>query len=139
MDNIRDILGMLNKLSEDVNKLSEDVNRLENKVDSLTESVSKLEDTEKDEKIAELNAAVQMVKDNVNTITYHYKTKEKGRVNMHGKEHPRYNKLIDDNELIEDYKSGMILRELSAKYDMSIPGIRSRLIFLGVYKNVYKK
>ena len=132
MDNIRDILGMLNKLSEDVN-------RIENKVDSLTDSVNKLEDTEKDEKIAELNAAVQMVKDNVNTITYHYKTKEKGRANMHGKEHPRYNKLIDDNELIEDYKSGMILRELSAKYDMSIPGIRSRLIFLGVYKNVYKK
>ena len=142
MDELNNVNSKLDNNIDNISGIKDytnDISRLENKVDSLTDSVNKLEDTEKDEKIAELNGAIQMIKDNVNTITYHYKTKEKGRNNMHGKEHPRYNKLIDDNELIEDYKSGMILRELSAKYGMSIPGIRSRLIFLGVYKDVYKK
>ena len=46
---------------------------------------------------------------------------------------------IDNNSLIADYKSGMILKDLSEKYHISIPGIRNRLMDLGVYKQVYKK
>ena len=33
----------------------------------------------------------------------------------------------------------MKLKELSNKYKLSIPGIRNRLMDLGVYKQVYKK
>lgn len=132
MDNIRDILGMLNKLSEDVN-------RLENKVDSLNDSINKLDDTEKDEKIAELNDIIQMVKDNakVMAVSQSCHIRKINKKEMHGKDNPRYNLSVDDNELIKDYEDGMILRELSEKYDMTIPGIRARLINLGVYKKKY--
>lgn len=134
MDNIRDILGMLNKLSEDVN-------RLENKVDSLTDSVSKLDNTEKDKEIADrinkLDKTIDMIDENARALTYVYKTKKYPNKDLKGEKNPRYNTLINNDELIKDYKDGMILKELSTKYGLTIPGIRNRLIYLGVYENKY--
>lgn len=46
---------------------------------------------------------------------------------------------IDDEQLKADYNEGMTLKELSNKYSMSVPGIRNRLITLGVYQMKYKK
>ena len=46
---------------------------------------------------------------------------------------------IDDEQLKEAYNKGMTLKELSNKYNMSVPGIRNRLITLGVYQMKYKK
>ena len=137
MDNIRDILGMLNKLSEDVN-------RLENKVDSLTVSVNKLEDTEKDKEIADrinkLDKTIEMIEENSKTLVVSNRAKKHKdvlSVNMHGETHPRFDNSIDKNELISDYKSGMKLKELSEKYGLSAPGIRNRLMFYGVYEKKY--
>ena len=46
---------------------------------------------------------------------------------------------IDDEQLKEDYNKGMTLKELSNKYNMSVPGIRNRLIKLKIYQMKYKK
>lgn len=137
MDNIRDILGMLNKLSEDVN-------RLENKVDSLNDSVSKLDNTEKDKEIADrinkLDKTIDMIDENAKALTFSRKLTNKELVgDMKGDKHPRYKNNVNNDELIKDYESGMILRELSEKYGMTIQGIKNRLISLGVYRKVYKK
>ena len=86
-----------------------------------------------------LAEAIKLVNDNSKALSMSKKMKEEPRVNMHGAEHPRYDLSIDNTKLIEDYNSGMILKELSNKYKMSIPGIRNRLMDLGVYKQVYKK
>ena len=46
---------------------------------------------------------------------------------------------INDEQLKNDYNKGMTLKELSNKYNMSVPGIRNRLITLEVYQMKYKK
>ena len=89
--------------------------------------------------VQSINDIVGLVDENVKSIALSHKLKTTPRVNMHGEEHPRYRNDIDNNSLIADYKSGMILKDLSEKYHISIPGIRNRLMDLGVYKQVYKK
>lgn len=46
---------------------------------------------------------------------------------------------VDDEQLKTDYNEGATLKELSDKYNMSVPGIRNRLLTLGVYQMKYKK
>ena len=89
------------------------------------------------ELIDKLDAAVNLVNDNVKAISLSKKLKTEPRVNMHGAEHPRYRNDIDNESLIADYKAGTILKDLSDKYGISVPGIRNRLIDLGVYQNKY--
>ena len=89
--------------------------------------------------IESLEKAVNLIDDNAKALSLSRKLKTEPKVNMHGEEHPRYNKYIDNDNLIADYKSGMILKDLSKKYKISIPGVRNRLMDLGVYKQVYKK
>ena len=86
-----------------------------------------------------LAEAIKLVNDNSKALSMSKKMKEEPRVNMHGAGHPRYDLSIDNEKLIEDYESGMKLKDLSNKYKLSIPGIRNRLMDLGVYKQVYKK
>ena len=100
----------------------------------LVEMINTLDDA-----VQSINNIVGLVDENVKSIALSHKLKKTPRVNMHGEEHPRYRNDIDNNSLIADYQSGMILKDLSEKYHISIPGIRNRLMDLGVYKQVYKK
>lgn len=88
--------------------------------------------------IESLDKVVDLIDENAKALTLSRKLKTEPNVNKHGAEHPRYKDNIDNDELIKDYKSGRILKELSEKYKLSIPGIRNRLIDLGVYQNKYK-
>ena len=142
MDKLNNVNSELNNNIDKISKIKDyesNFKELKEKVDCLNDSINKLDDTEKDEKIAELNDIIQMVKDNakVMAVSQSCHIRKINKKEMHGKDNPRYNLSVDDNELIKDYEDGMILRELSEKYDMTIPGIRARLINLGVYKKKY--
>ena len=122
------LLGNTQATVEYLNKLVDAKNNSSNMVQvDLVEMIEKLE------------KAVNLIDENAKALSLSKKLKTEPRVNMHGKDHPRYRNDIDNDSLVADYKSGMILKDLSSKYKISIPGVRNRLIDLGVYEPVYKK
>ena len=129
---------LINKLQTELSIANELINQKNNSSNmvqvDLVEMIEKL-----DGAVQSINGIVGLVDENVKSIALSHKLKTTPRVNMHGEEHPRYRNDIDNNSLIADYQSGMILKDLSEKYHISIPGIRNRLMDLGVYKQVYKK
>ena len=129
------LIGQLQAKLNMTNELLNQKNNSSNMVQvDLVEMINTLDDA-----VQSINNIVGLVDENVKSIALSHKLKTTPRVNMHGEEHPRYRNDIDNNSLIDDYQSGMILKDLSEKYHISIPGIRNRLMDLGVYKQVYKK
>lgn len=89
------------------------------------------------EAVEAMNSALKLINENAKTISTatHMKNRHIGS----GDEHPAYRQDVDSKALIDDYNSGKFnLKELAEKYDMTSPGLRDRLIKLGVYKSVYK-
>ena len=135
----------LNQLTTDYNKQSVLLGNMQATVDYLNKLVeaksnsSNMVQVDLVEMIESLEKAVNLIDENAKALSLSKKLKTEPRVNMHGKEHPRYRNDIDNDSLVADYKSGMILKDLSSKYKISIPGVRNRLIDLGVYETVYKK
>ena len=89
------------------------------------------------EAVEAMNSALKLINENAKTISTatHMKNRHIGS----GDEHPAYRQDVDSKALIDDYNSGKFnLKELAEKYDMTSPGLRDRLIKLGVYKRVYK-
>lgn len=89
------------------------------------------------EVVEAMNSALKLINENAKTISTatHIKNRHIGS----GDEHPAYRQDVDSKALIDDYNSGKFnLKELAKKYDMTSPGLRDRLIKLGVYKSVYK-
>ena len=89
------------------------------------------------EAVESMNSALKLINENAKTISTatHMKNKHIGS----GDKHPAYRQDVDSKALIDDYNSGKFnLKELAKKYDMTSPGLRDRLIKLGVYKSVYK-
>ena len=135
----------LNQLTTDYNKQSVLLGNMQATVDYLNKLVeaksnsSNMVQVDLVEMIESLEKAVNLIDENAKALSLSKKLKTEPRVNMHGKEHPRYRNDIDNDSLVADYKSGMILKDLSSKYKISIPGVRNRLIDLGVYEPVYKK
>ena len=133
------------KLKEDLVMLNEKINNAHYKIGALQATLesmnnnSNLVSVDLVEMIESLEKAVNLIDENAKALTLSKKLKTEPNVNKHGEDHPRYNKYIDNDSLIADYKSGMILKDLSKKYKISIPGVRNRLMDLGVYKQVYKK
>ena len=133
------------KLAKKVEEQSVLINKLQTELSIANELInqknnsSNMVQVDLVEMIESLEKAVNLIDDNAKALTLSKKLKTEPRVNMHGEEHPRYRNDIDNNSLIADYQSGMILKDLSEKYHISIPGIRNRLMDLGVYKQVYKK
>ena len=97
-----------------------------------------------------INEMLELVEENIKAISLSKKIKREPKVNIKGEGHPRYIGSINNDELIADYntysdtldKNGNLvrkytLRDLSAKYKISIAGIRNRLIDLGVYEKQY--
>lgn len=84
-----------------------------------------------------MNSALKLINENAKTISTatHMKNRHIGS----GDEHPAYRQDVDSKALIDDYNSGKFnLKELAEKYGMTSPGLRDRLIKLGIYKSVYK-
>lgn len=89
------------------------------------------------EAVEAMNSALKLINENAKTISTatHMKNRHIGS----GDEHPAYRQDVDSKALIDDYNSGKFnLKELAEKYGMTSPGLRDRLIKLGVYKSVYK-
>ena len=89
------------------------------------------------EAVETMNSALKLINENAKTISTatHMKNRHIGS----GNEHPAYRQDVDSKALIDDYNSGKFnLKELAEKYGMTSPGLRDRLIKLGVYKSVYK-
>ena len=89
------------------------------------------------EAVEAMNSALKLINENAKTISTatHMKNRHIGS----GDEHPAYRQDVDSKALIDDYNSGKFnLKELAEKYGMTSPGLRDRLIKLGVYKRVYK-
>lgn len=89
------------------------------------------------EAVEAMNSALKLINENAKTISTatHMKNRHIGS----GDKHPAYRQDVDSKALIDDYNSGKFnLKELAEKYDMTSPGLRDRLIKLGVYKSVYK-
>lgn len=89
------------------------------------------------EAVEAINSALKLINENAKTISTatHMKNRHIGS----GDEHPAYRQDVDSKALIDDYNSGKFnLKELAEKYGMTSPGLRDRLIKLGVYKSVYK-
>ena len=135
----------LNRITDEYNKQTELVGQLQGRLEMMNEVIkakdnnSNMVQVDLVEMIESLEKAVNLIDENAKALSLSKKLKTEPRVNMHGEEHPRYRNDIDNDSLIADYKSGMILKDLSSKYGISIPGVRNRLIDLGVYKQVYKK
>lgn len=135
----------LNQLTINYNKQSVLLGNMQATVDYLNKLVeaknnsSNMVQVDLVEMIESLEKAVNLINENAKALSLSKKLKDEPRVNMHGEEHPRYRNDIDNDSLVADYKSGMILKDLSSKYKISIPGVRNRLIDLGVYEPVYKK
>lgn len=135
----------LNQLTTNYNKQSVLLGNMQATVDYLNKLVearnnnSNMVQVNLVEMIESLEKAVNLIDENAKALSLSKKLKVEPRVNMHGEEHPRYRNDIDNDSLVADYKSGMILKDLSSKYKISIPGVRNRLIDLGVYEPVYKK
>ena len=134
----------LRKLTDEQSKEIEDKNieigslygRLETAEEIIRvkdEAMSKISET-LENKLFEVS---NLIEENAKALVLSKKLKTDPKVNIKGEGHPRYVDSIDNDSLIEDYKSGMILKDLSDKYKLSIPGIRNRLIDLGVYQNKY--
>lgn len=131
--------------AEAIEKLNETLNKIvcyindniedEKEIDDISNKLCRLYD-----KIIVLEEVKEMIDENAKALTFSRKLTNKELVDdMKGDKHPRYKNNVNNDELIKDYESGMILRELSEKYGMTIQGIKNRLISLGVYKKVYKK
>lgn len=89
------------------------------------------------EAVEAMNSALKLINENAKTISTatHMKNRHIGS----GDKHPAYRQDVDSKALIDDYNSGKFnLKELAEKYGMTSPGLRDRLIKLGVYKSVYK-
>ena len=135
----------LNQLTTNYNKQSVLLGNMQATVEYLNKLVdaknnsSNMVQVDLVEMIESLEKAVNLINENAKALSLSKKLKDEPRVNMHGEEHPRYRNDIDNDSLVADYKSGMILKDLSSKYKISIPGVRNRLIDLGVYEPVYKK
>ena len=150
-NNSDELININNKLDKKVKEQSVLISQLQTKLSVANELInqknnsSNMVQVDLVEMINTLDGAVQSINDivglvdeNVKALSLSKKLKTEPRVNMHGKEHPRYRNDIDNDSLVADYKSGMILKDLSSKYGISIPGVRNRLIDLGVYEPVYK-
>jgi hypothetical protein len=135
-----------NELDEIVKKFngqSRRIGELNAKVEYLNELInaknttSNMVQVDLVEMIEKLDNVANLINENAKALSLSRKLKNEPRVNMHGAGHPRYVKKFKNEDLINDYESGMILKDLADKYGLSIPGIRNRLIDLGVYKNKY--
>lgn len=145
VDENKRLKNELNQLNTNYNKQSVLLGNMQATVDYLNKLVearnsnSNMVQVDLVEMIESLEKAVNLIDENAKALSLSKKLKAEPRVNMHGEEHPRYRNDIDNDSLVADYKSGMILKDLSSKYKISIPGVRNRLIDLGVYEPVYKK
>lgn len=131
------------KLKEDLVMLNEKMNNAHYKIGTLQATLeaingnSNMVQVDIVEMIENLEKAVNLIEENAKTISTatHMKNRHIGS----GNEHPAYRQDVDSKALIDDYNSGKFnLKELAEKYDMTSPGLRDRLIKLGVYKSVYK-
>ena len=131
------------KLKEDLAMLNEKMNNANYKIGTLQATLEARNDNSNMiqvdivEMIESLEKAVNLIEENAKTISTatHMKNRHIGS----GDEHPAYRQDVDSKALIDDYQSGKLnLKELAEKYDMTSPGLRDRLIKLGVYKSVYK-
>lgn len=131
------------KLKEDLVMLNEKMNTAHYKIGTLQSTIEARNDNSNMiqvdivEVIESLEKAVNLIEENAKTISTatHMKNRHIGS----GDEHPAYRQDVDSKALIDDYNSGKFnLKELAEKYGMTSPGLRDRLIKLGVYKRVYK-
>lgn len=131
------------KLKEYLVMLNEKINNAHYKIGTLQATLEARNDNSNMiqvdivEMIESLEKAVNLIEENAKTISTatHMKNRHIGS----GNEHPAYRQDVDSKALIDDYNSGKFnLKELAEKYGMTSPGLRDRLIKLGVYKSVYK-
>lgn len=137
-EKVKELMEKINKHHGMIGKLQATVD-YQNKLIEIKNSSSNMLPVDLIEIIEKLDNAVNLIDENAKALSLSKKLKTEPRVNMHGEEHPRYRNDIDNDSLVADYQAGMILKDLSNKYKISIPGVRNRLIDLGVYKQVYNK
>lgn len=124
-----------NNLKEQINDKDAQIANLMNIINASHNNDN--ERIELAEAVEAMNSALKLINENAKTISTatHMKNRHIGS----GNAHPAYRQDVDSKALIEDYNSGKFsLKELAEKYDMTSPGLRDRLIKLGVYKSVYK-
>lgn len=129
-------------LKKQLNDKDKQINQLQSLVDNLNSIIKSYHENDDTRiELAEtrdvLQIALNTINENAKVITTatHMKNRHIGS----GNEHPAYRQDVDSKALIDDYNSGKFnLKELAEKYDMTSPGLRDRLIKLGVYKSVYK-
>lgn len=124
------------------NNLKKQINDKDAQIDNLMNIIKASHNNDNErielaEAVEAMNSALKLINENAKTISTatHMKNRHIGS----GDEHPAYRQDVDSKALIDDYNSGKFnLKELAEKYDMTSPGLRNRLIKLGVYKSVYK-
>lgn len=139
----------IDKIIEMLNNINLSLININIKLDNLSKEVEYIEEkTDTDSKIIsqqskqitemkqQLTLTIMKSENTILDAVYKNKSEQTniviGRV-------PIARRDVDDEQLKEDYNKGMTLKELSNKYNMSVPGIRNRLITLGVYQMKYKK
>lgn len=119
---------------------------------------AQLEDinTQIKDKFKTLDKTIKLIEENSKAIEVSKKIKREAKVSKHGAEHPRFEKGVDNEKLIKDYNKHLehnkkceengntddkiaILKKLADDHGLSMAGIRNRLIYLGVYEQVYNK
>ena len=124
------------------NNLKKQINDKDAQIDNLMNIIKASHNNDNErielaEAVETMNSALKLINENAKTISTatHMKNRHIGS----GNEHPAYRQDVDSKALIDDYNSGKFnLKELAEKYGMTSPGLRDRLIKLGVYKSVYK-
>lgn len=115
-------------LNSEVKELRAENERLNSQMEILFNGYS--------DNISILGETLRAIKDNAKTMEMKEYMKDKS-INKHGANSPRYRKDINDDELVSLYQSGWTIKKLADKYNMSSPGMMSRLKALGVYKQTY--
>lgn len=82
------------------------------------------------------NQLFDLVEENVKSLAVSVKLKTEDKRGKAGIESNRYNRSVNNTDLTNDYISSgyVITDDMVKKYKMTKPGLRSRLISLGVYK-----
>lgn len=136
------LVKTISNLEKQLNDKDKQINQLQSLVDNLNSIIKSYHENDDTRiELAEtrdaLETALNTINENAKVITTatHMRNRHIGS----GNEHPAYRQDVSDEALINDYNSGkFLLKELAKKYGMTPPGMRARLIKLGVYKDVYK-
>lgn len=139
----------IDKIIEMLNNINLSLTNINNKIDSLSRDIEYIEEkTDTDSKIISQQSkqitemkqqlTLTIMKSENTILDAVYKNKSE-QANIATGRVPIAKRDIDEEQLKKSYSEGTTLKELSEKYNMSVPGIRNRLITLGVYQMKYKK